>query len=156
MVTHFDHITIVVRDLDAAKRFFGLLGFEHDRSVVISGDVFSEYMGIPGIEAEHVTLVLTGAVPRAEVQLLAYRAPDPEPNPHIEHLNTVGFNHVCFAVEDLDGELGRLRAAGIETRNDVLNFHGRKLVFLRGPEGITVELSERYDAASLDSGTPPN
>jgi catechol 2,3-dioxygenase-like lactoylglutathione lyase family enzyme len=152
MVTHFDHMTIVVRDLDAAKRFFGLLGFEHDRSVVISGNVFSEYMGIPDIEAEHVTLVLTGAVPRAEVQLLAYRVPHPEPNPHIEQLNTVGFNHICFAVENLDDELGRLRAAGIETRNDILNFHGRKLVFLRGPEGITVELSERYDAVSVDSG----
>jgi catechol 2,3-dioxygenase-like lactoylglutathione lyase family enzyme len=156
MVTNFDHITIVVRDLDAAKRFFGLLGFEHDRSVVISGNVFSEYMGIPGIEAEHVTLVLTGAVPRAEVQLLAYRAPAPELNPLIEHLDTIGFNHVCFAVKDLDSELVRLRAAGIETRNNVLNFHSRKLVFLRGPEGITVELSERYDTASVDSGTTPN
>jgi hypothetical protein len=27
MITHFDHVTICVRDVDAAKRFFGLLGF---------------------------------------------------------------------------------------------------------------------------------
>lgn len=58
MVKHFDHITVVVRDVDAARRFFSLLGFEHDKSVVISGDVFAKYMGVPGIEAEHVTLVL--------------------------------------------------------------------------------------------------
>jgi hypothetical protein len=51
---------------------------------------------------------------------------------------------VCFAVDDLQNEVRRLRAAGIEARTDVLDFHGRKLVFLRGPEGITVELSERY------------
>jgi len=144
MVRQFDHITLVVRDVEAAKRFFALLGFEHDRSVVISGGVFSAYMGVPGIEAEHVTLVLTGAIPRTEVQLLAYRAPDPVPNPTIENLSTLGFNHVCFAVDDLQTEVRRLRAAGIEARTDVLDFHGRKLVFLRGPEGITVELSERY------------
>ena len=146
MVRHFDHITLVVRDVEAAKRFFALLGFEHDRSVVISGEVFSTYMGVPGIEAEHVTLVLAGAMPRAEVQLLVYRAPDPMPNPSIEDLSTIGFNHVCFAVDDLEEEVRRLRAAGIETRTEVLDFHGRKLVFLCGPEGITVELSERYAA----------
>jgi catechol 2,3-dioxygenase-like lactoylglutathione lyase family enzyme len=70
MVKNFDHVTIVVRDLEAAKRFFGLLGFGHDRSVVISGPVFSDYMSISGIEADHVTLVLAGANPREEVQLL--------------------------------------------------------------------------------------
>ena len=145
MVSHFDHITLVVRDVEAAKRFFALLGFEHDRSVVISGEAFSDYMGVPGIEAEHVTLVLAGAVRRAEVQLLRYRTPDSVPNPTIENLSTIGFNHVCFAVEDLESELHRLRAAGIEPRTRILDFHGRKLVFLRGPEGITVELSERHD-----------
>ena len=137
MVRHFDHITVVVRDVEAAKRFFALLGFEHDRSVVITGEVFSTYMGVPGIEAEHVTLVLAGAIPRAEVQLLAYRAPDPVPNPTIEDLSTVGFNHVCFAVDDLERELGRLQAAGIETRTDVLDFHGRDLLTLIQPSAIS-------------------
>jgi catechol 2,3-dioxygenase-like lactoylglutathione lyase family enzyme len=144
MVRRFDHITLVVRDVEAAKRFFALLGFVHDRTVVITGDVFSRYMGVPGIEAEHVTLVLAHATPRAEVQLLAYRAPQPTPNPAIEDLHTIGFNHVCFAVDDLDGQLKRLRAAGVDTRTDVLDFRGHKLVFLRGPEGITVELSESH------------
>ena len=145
MVAHFDHVTVVVRDLEAAKRFFSLLGFEHERSVVISGGVFADYMGVPGIEADHVTMVLAGAVPRTEVQLLGYRAPAATPNPTIEQLSTIGYNHVCFAVDDLDAEVRRLVAAGIETRTKILDFHGRKLVFLRGPEGITVELAERYE-----------
>ena len=143
MVTHFDHVTVVVRDIDAAKRFFGLLGFEHEKSVVISGETFSNYMGVPGIEADHVTLVLKDATLRTEVQLLGYRTPRPTLDPNIAVLSKLGFNHICFAVDDLDGEIKRLRAAGVETRNDILDFHGRKLVFLRGPEGITVELSER-------------
>jgi len=147
MVSHFDHMTVVVRDLEPARRFFGLLGFAHERSVVISGDVFANYMGVDGIEADHVTLVLQGAEPRTEIQLLAYRAPAPVSNPQIEQLNTLGYNHICFAVNDLAADVQRLREAGVETRSEILHFHGRKLVFLRGPEGITVELSERSDAA---------
>lgn len=67
MITHFDHVTIGVRDVAAATRFFELLGFEHERTVTISGETFSRYMGTPGLVAEHVTLVLRGAEPRLEV-----------------------------------------------------------------------------------------
>ena len=78
MVKRFDHVTIAVRDLDRAKAFFGLLGFVEDKAVVISGPIFSAYMGVDGIEM----------------------------------------------------------------RNALLDFHSRKLIFVKGPEGITVELSE--------------
>ena len=70
MVRNFDHVTIAVRDVDAAKRFFALLGFEEQISVVIAGKMFADYMGIPGIEAEHVTMVLKDSQPRLEVEQL--------------------------------------------------------------------------------------
>jgi hypothetical protein len=38
MVRCFDHIRLVVRDVEAAQRFFALLGFEHERTAVITGD----------------------------------------------------------------------------------------------------------------------
>jgi hypothetical protein len=44
MVKHFDHCTIVVRDVDRAKMFFGLLGFKQAMSVVIAGEPFASYM----------------------------------------------------------------------------------------------------------------
>jgi len=142
MLKRFDHVTVVVRDLDAARAFFELLGFKEDKAVVITGPTFAAYMGVPGIEADHVTLALAGADPRVEVQLLHYRHPDPLPDANVERLDKVGFNHVCFAVDDLEAEVARLRAHGVAMRTDVLDFHARKLIFLKGPEGITVELSE--------------
>ena len=142
MIKHFDHVTIVVRDVEAAKQFFGLLGFTEDKSVVIKGPQFSAYMGVDGIEAEHVTLALANVSPRTEVQLLKYRHPDPLPDPAIGNLTKLGFNHVCFAVDDLEAEVARLTAKGVKLRNEVMHFHNRKLVFLAGPEGVTVELSE--------------
>ena len=138
----FDHLTIAVGDLAEAKRFFSLLGFKEEVSVVISGATFARYMGVEGIEADHVTLVLEGASPRTEVQLLHYRVPEARPDPESRNLSRLGFNHVCFAVDDIDAVLARLKANGFEARNEIMEFHRRKLVFLAGPEGVTVELAQ--------------
>ncbi len=142
MVKNFDHVTIVVRDVDAAKRFFALLGFSATQSVVISGKTMEDYMGVAGIEAEHVTLALENVTPRTEVQLLRYLHPEALADANIAKLNKLGFNHICFAVDDLDAEVAKLKAAGVRLRNDVMRFHNRKLVFLDGPEDVTIELAE--------------
>ena len=142
MIRHFDHVTIVVKDIEAAKQFFGLLGFKEDKSVVISGQQFSAYMGVDDIEAEHVTLALANVSPRTEVQLLKYHHPSPLSDPDIGNLTKLGFNHVCFAVDDLAAEVVKLKANGVKPRNEVMEFHNRKLIFLSGPESITVELAE--------------
>ena len=142
MVKRFDHLRIVVRDVDRAKAFFGLLGFKEAISVVIAGEPFASYMGVPGIEAQHVTLVLDNATPRTEIQLLRYLHPDPLPDPNIRDLHKLGMNHICFAVDDVEAEVAKLRAGGFKTRNEIMDFHSRKLVFVEGPEGVTVELSQ--------------
>jgi catechol 2,3-dioxygenase-like lactoylglutathione lyase family enzyme len=137
-----DYLSFVVRDLEAAKSFFTLLGFEQNIVAVISGKTFSDYMGVQNIEADHGTTVLKGCAPHFEVQLLHYRHPDPLPEPHIRDLNHVGFNHLCFALDDTDAEVARLKAAGVKFRNEILDYHQCKIVFLEGPEGITLELAQ--------------
>jgi catechol 2,3-dioxygenase-like lactoylglutathione lyase family enzyme len=142
MLTRFDHLTIVVRDVDRAKTFFELLGFKQAISVIIAGEPFASYMGVPDIEAEHVTMVLENVSPRTEIQLLRYRHPEPLPDPHIRDLHKLGMNHICFAVDDIDAEVAKLRTSGFKPRNEIMDFHSRKLVFIEGPEGVTVELSQ--------------
>jgi catechol 2,3-dioxygenase-like lactoylglutathione lyase family enzyme len=142
VVKQFDHATLVVRDLPRARKFFELLGFKQDIAVVIEGEEFARYMGVSGIVADHVTLVLQGATPRTEIQLLHYREPAAIDDPHIRDLEKIGLNHICFRVEDIDAEVAKMRANGFETRNEIMDFHSRRLVFLAGPEGVTVELSQ--------------
>ena len=139
----FDHITIVVTDLPEARRFFGLLGFEESVAVVASGPQVADYMGIPGWESDHVTLVLQGADPglHQEIQLLCFHQPPSVVDEGAGTLDRTGFNHVCFRVNDLAAMLEHLAANGITSRNDVLDYHDRKLVFLDGP-GVVVELAE--------------
>ncbi len=145
----FDHVTIAVTDLDEARHFFALLGFEETAAVVVSGDRMSRYMGIPDWEADHVTLRLTGAVTHQEVQLLRFHRPDLPDDPQRANLARLGLNHVCFTVDDMAATLAKLGSAGITTRNEVMEFHDRKLVFLNGPDGVVVELAEWL------SSTPP-
>jgi catechol 2,3-dioxygenase-like lactoylglutathione lyase family enzyme len=142
MLKHFDHLTIVVRDVERAKAFFAILGFKEAQSVVIAGEPFASYMGVPEIKADHVTLVLEHASPRTEIQLLRYAHPEALPDPHIRDLYKLGMNHICFAVDDIEVEVGKLKANGFRTRNEIMDFHSRKLVFIDGPEGVTIELAQ--------------
>jgi catechol 2,3-dioxygenase-like lactoylglutathione lyase family enzyme len=118
MIKHFDHLTIVVQDVERAKKFFGLLGFKESKSVVIAGEPFASYMGVPDIKADHITLVLENASPRTEIQLLRYQHPSPLSDAHIRDLHKIGMNHICFAVEDVAAEVAKLRANGFKTRNE--------------------------------------
>ena len=142
MIKRFDHFTIVVEDDTEAKRFFALLGFREETTVVIKGESFAEYMGVPGIEARHITLVAEDVAPRTEIQLLKFLHPAPIPDPHIRDLNKIGLNHICFAVDDIAGVVKRMEEAGFHSRAGILDFHSRKLVFLWGPSGVTIELSQ--------------
>ena len=142
MLKHFDHVTVAVTDPHAAIRFFGLLGFELDKDVVIKGPAMDQYMGIDGLEARHITLALKDATPRLEVQLLHFLEPPVKASGDIRRLDRIGFNHICFAVDDIDGLIAKVTAAGVRLRNEPMTFHDRKLVFLEGPEGVTVELAE--------------
>jgi catechol 2,3-dioxygenase-like lactoylglutathione lyase family enzyme len=135
-------VTIAITDLDEAIEFFSMLGFEETKRTVVSGEEMSRYMGIPDWEADHVTLILSGSSVHQEVQLLRFHHPELPINPAESNLARLGFNHVCFAVDDLDATLARLRAGGVHTRNDVMEFHDRRLVFLVGPGGVTIELAE--------------
>jgi catechol 2,3-dioxygenase-like lactoylglutathione lyase family enzyme len=138
----FDHVTIAVTDLDDALHFFELLGFEETQNTLVTGEVMAAYMGIPEWEADHVTLVASEAPTHQEVQLLRFHNPAIAVDTETGNLARTGFNHVCFRVGDLTGTLERLETAGIKTRNEVMHFHDRDLVFLEGPGGVVIELAE--------------
>ena len=88
-------------------------------------------------------------VVRQEIQLLLFHNPVPEPDQHPGFLARTGFNHICFRVEDLDATLSAFASIGHQPRNEVLNFHDRRLVFLDGPAGVVIELAEWTSVPSV-------
>lgn len=70
------------------------------------------------------------------------RRPGGPPHHVVPQWREPGFNHICFAVSDIDDMIAKVTAAGVNLRNQPMIFHDRKVVFLEGPDGITVELAE--------------
>ena len=55
-----------------------------------------------------------------------------------------GLDHFGLEVDDLDGVVAELRAKGVEfTMQPTLNRPGVRICFIRGPEGISIELLDR-------------
>jgi len=48
---------------------------------------------------------------------------------------------IYFKFDDVKGAVVNI-LAGFQTRNEIIDFHLRKLVFLDGPEGVTKKLSQ--------------
>ena len=141
MLRNPDHVTIAVADAAAAIEFFALLGFRKEHVTVIDGGEPAAYMGMPGMKAEHITLALEGADPRFEIQLLEFdpRPPD-DPGEHPTNLRRRGYNHLAFRVDDIEAVTAQLMASGVTMLSDQMNYISRKLRFIEGPEGITIEL----------------
>src|ERR671937_302860 len=58
--------------------------------------------------------------------------------------NTPGIRHVTFAVDDIDAAVASVRARGGELVGEVENYQDiYRLCYVRGPEGIIVELAEQ-------------
>jgi catechol 2,3-dioxygenase-like lactoylglutathione lyase family enzyme len=143
-----DHVTIAVREVDAAVELLGHFGFRRDHDATIDGGAPAVYMGMPTMRADHITLVLAGAEPRFEIQLLHF-TDDGGVNPAgalPSSLTRRGMNHLALRVDDLAAASAHLQSVGVNPLNDELDFISRKLQFFEGPEGVTIELAEWVSA----------
>lgn len=146
MIINPDHVTIAVSDAGAAIKFFALLGFRKDHVATIDGGVPARYMGMPSMKAQHITLVLEGASPHFEIQLLEFEQPPAtDPGAHPTNLRKLGFNHIAFRVDDMEATTAHLVANGVKMLSEEMDYISRKLRLFEGPEGITFELVQRDD-----------
>ena len=51
-----------------------------------------------------------------------------------------GWNRIHFIVEDIEAEVGRLRAAGLTFRNEIVTGPGGRQILLEDPAGNPIEL----------------
>jgi len=141
-----DHMTIAVANAAAAIEFFALLGFRKEHVAVIDGGPPARYMGMPTMKARHITLVLDGAEPHFEIQLLEFEpTPGDDPGAHPTNLRRRGYNHLAFRVDDIGAATTHLTAHGVKMLSDEMDYISRRLRFFEGPEGITLELVQWVD-----------
>jgi catechol 2,3-dioxygenase-like lactoylglutathione lyase family enzyme len=137
-----EHVGVVVDDLAAATTFFVELGLELQGEGSVEGDLVDSIVGLEGVRSQFAMMQTPDGHGRLE--LTKYQAPSGPSGDRDAPANTPGIRHITFAVDDIDAALARLRAHGAELVGGVEDYGGSyRLCYVRGPEGIIVELAER-------------
>ena len=126
-VTGVAHIGIRVHDLDRARAFYELLGFEF-----VVGPVGPEPVAIlthpTGVE---INLILNAAVADTENILMDVGTKHP------------GYTHVALSVKNVEAAMATLDAEGFPITEGPVRFPGgSRSIFVRDPDRNVVELNE--------------
>jgi catechol 2,3-dioxygenase-like lactoylglutathione lyase family enzyme len=142
-IRHVDHIGINVDNLEAAKMFFTDLGFTvTGEKTTMQGELVDRVTGLKGVKDELVMLQAPDG--QLNLELVKFHHPVDEAGIQPSAANTLGLRHLCFQVEDLDGIVKTLQQKGHGLVGSVQNYKNIwQLCYVRGPEGIIVELAER-------------
>ena len=142
----FDHVGVVVDDLDAAVAFFLDLGFIQEGRTVVEGEGVDKVNGLDGVRAELVMVRTPDGTGRLEI--IKYHAPADTESSHPWPPNRSGLRHICIEVNDLNTLIDGLRAKGFDTVGEVYDYteYAYRLCYLRGPEGLIIELAEKISS----------
>ena len=145
-VTDFVHIGLVVEDLDETVRFLGLLGLHCSEPGVFSGEWIDQIIGLDDVTVE--TVMARAPDGRDMFEVVRFRSPSAGAREPAPAANRPGLRHVAFKVDDVRGVVDRVREAGWDTVGEIVEYENMFLLcYVRGPEGLIVELAERLDRA---------
>jgi catechol 2,3-dioxygenase-like lactoylglutathione lyase family enzyme len=141
-IQRMDHVGIVFDDIVAATEFFVELGLKLEGEGQVEGGWADRVVGLEGVRAELAMMETPDGHGRLE--LIKFHAPPGPGGDRHAPANTPGIRHLTFAVDDIDAVVAGLRARGAELVGEVENYEGiYRLCYVRGPEGIIVELAEQ-------------
>ena len=143
-VLHLEHIGIVVEDLAAATEFFLQLGLELEGETSVEGDLVDRITGLEGARSD----VVMFGTPNGDtkLELAKFHSPPHRSSDADAPANAPGIRHVLFAVTDIHTIVDGLRERGVELVGELVNYEDIYwLCYVRGPEGIIVELAEKID-----------
>jgi catechol 2,3-dioxygenase-like lactoylglutathione lyase family enzyme len=137
-----DHVGIVVHDLVAAIEFFVELGLEPRGEGSVEGRWVDRIVGLDGVRTEFAFMQTPDGHGRLE--LIKFHSPSAQDGNRDAPANTLGIRHIAFDVDDIDAVVAGLRARGAELVGEVERYEDiYRLCYVRGPEGIIVELAEQ-------------
>jgi catechol 2,3-dioxygenase-like lactoylglutathione lyase family enzyme len=141
-IQRMDHVGIVVDDLAAATEFFVELGLEPGGEGSVDGRWVDRVVGLEGVRVNFAFMQTPDG--HGQLELIKFHAPSHQGDRRYAPANVPGIRHLAFVVDDIDAVVGRLRARGAELVGEVANYEQiYRLCYVRGPEGIIVELAER-------------
>ena len=140
-----DHTGITVSNLERSLAFWrDVLGFELSHTAHQTGAMAKEITGVAGAEIKLGVLRAPGG---HKIELLEYLAP-PDRKRHVDlRPCDIGSVHVALLVDDLDAVLDRIAASGWIAAGEPQTLTsgpnaGKRVVYVRDPDGTTIEFME--------------
>jgi catechol 2,3-dioxygenase-like lactoylglutathione lyase family enzyme len=138
-----DHTGITVTNLERSLAFWRrTLGFELSHRAHHTGELASEVTGVPGAEISIAVLKGYGH----KIELLEYHAPANRKRIALRPCD-VGSGHIALLVDNLDAVLERIAASGWQAAGKPQTLKtgpnaGKRVVYVRDPDGTTIELMQ--------------
>lgn len=137
------HVGITVSDLAAAVAFFEALGMELEGKAHVEGEFVDGVIGLDGSVSEIAMLKTPDE--RYRIEFSQFRTPRSVDGSSDAPINALGLRHVAFVVDDLNATLTRIKPHGAEVVRNVETYQEMlKTCYVRGPEGILIELCEYF------------
>ena len=140
-----DHTGITVSNLERSLEFWqNVLGFEFSHRAHQTSEMASEITGVRGAE---IKLAVMKAPSGHKIELLEYLAP-PDRKKHVDlRPCDVGSVHVAFTVDKLDAILEKIAASGWKAAGKPQTLKtgpnaGKRVVYVRDPDGTTIEFMQ--------------
>jgi catechol 2,3-dioxygenase-like lactoylglutathione lyase family enzyme len=139
-----DHTGITVSDLERSLAFWhDMLGFELSHTAHQTGEMVEQISGVKGAELKLAVVKAPGG---HKIELLEYLAPTDRKRADVRPCD-VGHIHVALVVDDLDVVLERIVVAGWKAAGKAQTLKtgpnaGKRVVYVRDPDGATIEFME--------------
>jgi catechol 2,3-dioxygenase-like lactoylglutathione lyase family enzyme len=99
-------------------------------------------VGLEGVKAAIVMLGTSDG--QTNVELSTFFSPSDDRAIEPPSANTPGIRHITFVVDDIEAVVARLKKYGVEPFGAIQQFENiYKLCYIRGPEGMIIELAEQ-------------
>ncbi len=144
-VVGVDYTGITVSNLERSLAFWrGVLGFEFSHSAQQRGEMAEQITGVKGAELKLAVVKAPGG---HKIELLEYLAP-PDRRKHVDlRPCDVGHAHVALTVENLQPLLEKIAESGWKAAGEPQALTtgpnaGKRVIYVRDPDGTTVEFME--------------
>ena len=147
-----DHTGITVSNLEQSLAFWqNVLGFEFSHRAHQTAELASEITGVAGAE---ISIAVVKAPGGHKIELLEYLAP-----PDRKHVDLrpcdVESVHVALTVDNLDAVLSTIAASGWKAAGKPQTLQsgpnaGKRVVYVRDPDGTTIEFMQPPDRNRQD------
>ena len=141
-IHRIDHVGIIVDDLADVKTFFIEFGLKELGETEVKGEWVEKIIGLSNVK-ETVAMLAT---PEGEtmIELVKFHSPADKNGIQYPGSNTLGIRHIAFAVEDIEAIVADVKKKGAVLIGEIQNYKNMyKLCYIRGPEGIILELAEK-------------